>query len=448
MAVTLKRRRFLPRHSGLALLWASILIACAALPAVAEQLSLEQAVQLALERNERALAAGEQLRAAQGLVAQARAYFFPAVSVTGNFTRRPNAVKPELNGQVVTIQSQNAVSAYASLSWILFNPSVIPGYRQALLEERVQRYSSAETRRRLSFEVASAFLTTLTMDQVHVAAGHRLDYAGKTLEAARARYAAGLVSVNDVTRAELEYATAEMGSTQTQGEVQTAYLQLGYLLDAAIDGKLAQPELLLAQAELPASEADTLLAGAGERRLDLRSLSWHAKAQRALVLESSLEWLPSLTLTYQYRYTNEAGLTGKSTTWSAGLGLSWPIFDGFGRNGAYKESKARARLAELDLRGATRQVDLEVRGGLVSLASQQASLKKAQVALDAARKNAAEIAELYRQGLSNALQVADANVSLFEAEVELARQRNGLALALLNLRAAQGLDPFGKEPIS
>jgi len=446
--VTLKRRRFLPRHSGLALLWASILIAGAALPAVAEQLSLEQAVQLALERNERALAAGEQLRAAQGLVAQARAYFFPAVSVTGNFTRRPNAVKPELNGQVVTIQSQNAVSAYASLSWILFNPSVIPGYRQALLEERVQRYSSAETRRRLSFEVASAFLTTLTMDQVHVAAGHRLDYAGKTLEAARARYAAGLVSVNDVTRAELEYATAEMGSTQTQGEVQTAYLQLGYLLDAAIDGKLAQPELLLAQAELPASEADTLLAGAGERRLDLRSLSWHAKAQRALVLESSLEWLPSLTLTYQYRYTNEAGLTGKSTTWSAGLGLSWPIFDGFGRNGAYKEAKARARLAELDLRGATRQVDLEVRGGLVSLASQQASLKKAQVALDAARKNAAEIAELYRQGLSNALQVADANVSLFEAEVELARQRNGLALALLNLRAAQGLDPFGKEPIS
>ncbi len=61
-------------------------------------------------------------------------------------------------------------------------------------------------------------------------------------------------------------------------------------------------------------------------------------------------------------------------------------------------------------------------------------------------KNAAEIAELYRQGLSNALQVADANVSLFEAEVEVARQRNGLALALLNLRAAQGLDPFGKEP--
>jgi outer membrane protein TolC len=438
-----KRNFFLIRTCWVALL-ACLLLAAA--PLAAEELSLEQAVALALERNERALASGEQLRAAQGLAAQARAYFFPALSLTSSLTRRPNVIERQLGDQTITIQSQNAVAANATLNWILFNPSVIPNYRQALFAERAQRYSSADTRRRLSFEVAAAFLTTLTIDQVRVAAGHRLDYAGKTLEAARARYAAGLVSVNDVTRAELEHATAEMGATQTQGEVETAYLELGFLLDTAIDGRLVMPELLLAQAEQPAATAPDFLSGAQERRFDLRALAWNARAREALVLEPSLEWLPSLTLTYQYRYTNEAGLTGSSTTWSAGLGLSWAIFDGFGRNGLYKEAKARARQAELELRGASRQADLEVRSGLVTLASQQASLKKALVALGAASKNASEIAELYRQGLSNALQVADANVSLFEAEVEVARQRNGLALALLNLRAAQGLDPFGKEP--
>ena len=438
-----KKHVFLNRIGKAALLFCLL---SAAAPLVSEDLSLERAVQLALERNERSQVAGEQLRAAQGAMAQARAYFFPVVSLTGNITRRPNAVERELNGQTITIQSVNAVSAYASLNWILFNPSVIPNYRQALFSERSQRYSSAETRRRLSFEVSAAFLATLTLDQVHDAAGHRLDYAARTLAAAQARYAAGLVSVNDVTRAELEYATAEMGATQAQGEVRTAYLQLGYLLDAAIDGKLAAPGLLLAQAELPAAQDDEMLPGARERRLDLRALSWQAKARQAMVLAPSLEWLPSLSLTGQYRYTNEAGLTGKTTTWSAGLVMSWALFDGFGRNGRYKEAKARAQIADLDLRGAERQLDLEVRGGLVSLASQQASLKMALVALDAASKNAAEIAELYRQGLGNALQVADANVRLFEAEVEVARQRNGLALALLNLRAAQGLDPFGKEP--
>ena len=68
------------------------------------------------------------------------------------------------------------------------------------------------------------------------------------------------------------------------------------------------------------------------------------------------------------------------------------------------------------------------------------------MAQDVARKNAAETAELYRQGLASALQVADANVSLFDADVALVRQRFNLGVAFLNLEAALGLDPFGKEP--
>jgi outer membrane protein TolC len=423
-----------------------LLILPALLPAAEETMSLEQAVQLALSRNERALAAGELLRVAEGRVTKARAYFFPAISLTGNYNRRPFEVLREFNGQTITIQKLDAISGYTAVNMTLFDARTIPAYRQAVFERNAQKYGSGESLRQLSFEVAASFLMTLTMDQVYVAAGHRHEYAAKTLEAARARYAAGLVSVNDVTLAELEYATAEMGRTQMQGEVETAYLQLGYLLDSPLQGKLLVPESLLAAAEQVPAVADEMLAGAENRRLDLRALHWHAKAQHALVLEPTLKWLPNLSLSGQYRYTNEAGLTGKSTSWAAGLILNWSIFDGFSRNGEYKERKALARLADLDVQGASRSLELEVRDSLVSLTSQQASLKKAQVAWDAARKNAQEIAELYRQGLGSALQVADANVRLFEAEVEFARQRHGLAQTLLNLRAAQGFDPFGKEP--
>jgi outer membrane protein TolC len=110
----MKKGNFSFSRKSRALLLAACLLA--ALPAMAEDLSLERAVQLALERNERALAAGEQLRAAQGLAAQARAYFFPALSITGNLTRRPNAVSRQIDGQNITVQSQNAVAASAALS--------------------------------------------------------------------------------------------------------------------------------------------------------------------------------------------------------------------------------------------------------------------------------------------------------------------------------------------
>jgi outer membrane protein TolC len=93
-----------------------------------------------------------------------------------------------------------------------------------------------------------------------------------------------------------------------------------------------------------------------------------------------------------------------------------------------------------------RRVDVEVRNALVSLDIQRAAVKQARAAQQVAQKNAAETSELYRQGLASALEVADANISLFDADVALVRQRFTLGVTFLNLEAALGLDPFGKEP--
>jgi outer membrane protein TolC len=106
------------------------------------------------------------------------------------------------------------------------------------------------------------------------------------MDAAKARYAAGLVSINDVTRAELEFATAEMGVTQVKGQVETTYLQLGYLLDDMIvsSTKLKVPEFLLqAAAEADQASIEGLVTQAQDRRLDLGALRYHAKAQHSQV---------------------------------------------------------------------------------------------------------------------------------------------------------------------
>ena len=166
----------------------------------------------------------------------------------------------------------------------------------------------------------------------------------------------------------------------------------------------------------------------------------------ALTIESTLKWFPTLSLTGRYSYTNEAGLTGKNFNWNAGLAMSWTVFDGFSRNGEYSERLAVAYQADLDLQAGLRKVDVDVRTALVSLNNQRAVLKQSQKAYDVAVRNAAETSELYRQGLSSALQVADANVRLFEASVALVQARYGLGIAYMNLEAALGLDPLGKEP--
>ena len=411
-------------------------------------LTLETAVRLALTRNERALAAGAQIKAAEARVTRARSYFMPTLTTTGTYTRRPFEVKRKVGDTDIVIQSYNAFGAVAQVNMTLFDARSIPALLQANSERDAQRFASAESLRQLSFEVSNAFLATLGTDQVLEASRNRFEYARQALEAAKARYAAGLVSVNDVTRAELEYATAEMGVIQVKGQVETTYLELGFLLDDSVAArkKLVIPEFLLREAADGPPVVERMIAEAQDRRLDLGSLRYQAKAQHALMIEPTLRWLPSLSFNGQYRYTNESGLTGRPTNWNLGLTLSWAIFDGFSRNADYKERKALAVLADLDVKTVMRKIELDVRDALVSLDNQRATLKQAGIARDVARKNATETAELYRQGLGTALQAADANVRLFEAEVELVRERYGLGIAFLNLEAALGLDPFGKEP--
>jgi outer membrane protein TolC len=64
----------------------------------------------------------------------------------------------------------------------------------------------------------------------------------------------------------------------------------------------------------------------------------------------------------------------------------------------------------------------------------------------AAQKNVSETSTLYKQGLARALEVADATAGLYDAEVALAQESYQLGVALLDLRAALGLDPLGREP--
>jgi outer membrane protein TolC len=423
----------------------------ATLPSSAAQsdvLTLEAAVKRALEQNEQSLAADQSYAAAGARVTRARAFFLPQITGTGVYTRRPFQVVRDFQGTQIAIQRFNALSGVLALNLTLFDPYNIPNYRSARSEQAAQMYASAEEKRQLAFEVGNAYLATLGVDQVLVASEHRYEYAKQSLDAARARYKAGLVGVNDVTRAELEFATAEMGVTQVKGQVQTTYLQLGYLLDDPdiLERKLEVPEFLLKAAEEVTLAVDQSIEEAQNRRLDLNSLRWRASSQHALVLSPTLKWFPALSLTGQYRYTNEAGLTGRNTNWNVGATLTWALFDGFARNGEYGERKALARLADLGVQASMRQVELQVREGLVSLENQRAALKQVVVAHGAAARNATEVAELYRQGLASALEAADANVRMFEAEVTLVRERYGLAIAYLNFEAALGLDPFGKEP--
>lgn len=407
-----------------------ILVCPSALFAQEAPLTLERAVTLALERNERAAIADTTVEAAEARVSRARSAFFPRVDVTGNWRNDYDAVSTD-----------RQLATAASLSQPLFDARVFPLFRQARFAREAARFGAGESKRLLGFDAAAVFLTTLSFEQVLLAAERRRDFARTSLEDVRARFEAGLVSSNDVTRGELELATAVRGVAQAAGDVQAARVELENLLKADV-GPLASPTALL---DAAAAAPSTDVASAQQRRGDIAAERAEVEALRAFADEPRARFLPSVGFNAQTRNINDGPVFDRTNDAFFSFNFTWPVFDAGVRRAERLEREALVRGAELELEASLRDVDRELQSAAVQLTTEQAARREAAAAVDAARRNANETTILYREGLASALELADATQRLFEAEVAQATATYRMALAYLSLREASGVAAAGER---
>ncbi|MBP1642051.1 MAG: Outer rane efflux protein [Acidobacteria bacterium] len=431
---------------GLALLTLLPLAAASARAGeVAPPLTLAEALELAATRSETPAIAAARLERAEALRRQAVAALLPAFTVTGTYTRRPDEVVREIGGEEVTVQAIDALSGQAVAETVLFDLRALPLLRAATRGVEAQRLESDELRRALAFDVATGFLTVLSAERLRDATAERVRVAAVTSDEARARLEAGLAGRNDVTRTELELATARLTETRAVRDVSIARFALAYLVGAPVETRpLALPD------DFEHSELDleALTARALAHRGELAALAERAEQARQLAIAPRYGILPRFDARGTYRWTNESGLSGNETDWNFAVGLTWEIWDGGSRAALAAQLDAEAREAELTLEQSRRQVALEVAEAATAAATAEAAVEQAGVRSEVARDNAVEVRERFSNGLATALEQADAQVEQFEADAELVRQRYARAVARLALGRAVGDWPPGARPTS
>ena len=403
--------------------------------APATPLTLERAIATALERNETPEIAVARLERAQAIRDQAIAALLPSLTLNGTYTRRAREVTREISGDTVTVQAIDALNGQAVAESVLFDLRALPLLRAAKAGVAAQERESSELNRALAFDVAQGFINAISSERLLGAAQERVQVAAATLRETRIRLEAGLANRNDVTRTELEHATAEVGATQAANLVSTTRLALSYLIGESIDGReLAVPE----PPTLPAGGVEALLERAQASRLDLVALAERARQLRQLALVPRYGIAPRFDLRGLYRWTNEAGLSGSEEDWNVALNLTWELFDGGDRYAVAAQRDAEAREAELVLANAKREVELEVRRALADLEATLATVAQAEIRQEVSRANAEEVHERFLNGLATALEEADALASRFEADAQAVFQRNSRAAAQLDLLRALG----------
>jgi outer membrane protein TolC len=396
-----------------------------------DTLTIDQAVQLALTRNERARITELDVVAAEAGVDKARVAFLPVLAASGADTIHPVDKPPK-----------SVTDGALALSVPVFAPSAYPLYAQAkhLLDAQVAQ--TVDDKRVLAFDTARAFFAVLLAQRVVDAAQKELDTANANVTQTDAQFNAQLVSSNDVTRAKLDLAGSERELETDKGNFNAALVALAYIVNAKPPAKLATPTALFDAGKRALGSVDELVAQGLAQRPDLTAHKSTAVAAHDFAREPRWRFLPSFALVGELTATtNNASGTDRLDGFIEAQ-ASWTIWDGGARAADSKSRDAGAEIADLQTTMLARSVENDVRTAAAQLAAAQAALAGAQDAVDASQKNVDETAWLYKNGLAKAIELVDANEQRFTSDVSYAEAEYAVATAYLSLRQALGLNPL------
>jgi outer membrane protein len=412
------------------------------------ELNLEKTIQLAFVSNPDLQSARERIRIADGLLASARAEFYPKLGFneTFNETNTPANVFMFLLNQARFSFNQNFnhpgfidnFLTQGALQQNVYSGGLRRARQQAAEAQRVADAHALESvQNELVFRVAEAYYRLLQARELVEVRQEAVEQVRRHLQSVQTRFRAGTAVKSDVLSVEVRLA-------EVQGELITARNQLELtwaVLENVIGARM--PRLKLPREVPPApwsdrSEAvEAAVAEALQQRPEVAEMNSKQRAAQANVEAARAGKRPMVDLMGNYNVWTPNFVQGTNNLF-AGLAVSMNLFDGGRTRSAIRT--AEARVAELAARQQRLMLDieLEVRRAYLQLADAQARLRVANQALTQAEESLRETEVRYRGQTATITRLIDAQVALSSLRVRRATAQADVEIARANLERAAG----------
>ena len=454
------------------------LVCVAATPAAAQDgvLTLTQAVQEALTRNDRIVDERDTVTQAELGVTLARSAFRPKVipNVLGSFGQTNVSSQnyrvdlaqrfttgTELRLGVGTTTSQipgldggDDIRFYNADTTLTLTQPLLKGAgrdvaRRGLTGAELRR-ADAERRRTLTeqqvaVDVTGAYYRVVAQQTFVEVARQSLDRARKLRDASEAKLDAGLVSQLDVLRAQQLVSSAEMQWLDAQSAVEDARDDLLFLIGRPAGGDLQ----LAAEIPPPDQQAIDVAHATGialANRLELQSRVEEVRDADRYLRFARNQLLPQvdLNLALTRRRTTDSfsrsfGLDGFQ--FATFFTIAMPV-DRTAQQVDYQNATIDRERRQREIGRLERQIADEVKRGIRERDRLMRNVAAAEASVEVARREV-EVAELrYQRGLSNNLDVVNAESGLLMAQGRRIQAMADAAVARVRLRALLGiLDP-------
>ena len=402
---------------------------------------------------QRAAAANYDLRVADGRLREARALrtgalwdFGPTINGSAGYTDARQAKNSlPFKGSITNLTylfHTDLYDAHFDASWEI---DVFGGTRREFQEANALLASVVEDRR----DVLVSVLAEVARNYIEVRnAQRRLDIAHDNIAAqqgaldlARARFNSGLASELDVRQAEALLATTESQVPALETALKQSVHRLEVLTGqppGALSAELSQSQPIPAPPpQVPVGLPSDLL----RRRPDVRRAERELAAATANIGVQTAELFPKFSLTgvggFQ-SFSASDWFSPGGKYWSAGPTVTWRILDYGHVRSQIKAASAQAdqSLAVYEKTVLTAMEDVE--NALVAYGNEQTRYRALSAAV-AANRHSLELAnDRYRGGLTDFLNVLDAQRSLYQTEDQLADCQSAVSVNLVALYKALG----------
>lgn len=429
--------------------WLLVIILLVAIerPALAQSLTLREAISIAERNSPIAIAAAERVNEAAAKAQQAQAMFMPMLKITSSYSQSDNpvqvfmyalnqgkfALSPNLNDPGVA--DNWVISGQAGLR--LFNGGRDWANRAAAnAAKRGMINVEAATLDELRIQVTRSYLLVLTATEyVRSAEASVLSYESNE-QVLTDRVAAGTTLKTELLNVQVQKARAEERLLQARNGLALAREGLGLLLGSDSLGYSDFGTL----DEVRIAEPSAAKRGDNPAVL---AKSAFADAARAQLRAAKGGYLPSLNAFASIDRYQGWEFDGTESSWSAGLMLEWTLFDGLFTPGVVKEKRANFEAAKEDARQARLQASVEVTSASFNLDESNQRVAVMERAVELAKESAALTGQRFAQGLAISDNVINAQDALVQAEFGLAQAKADRLFAIAALRRALAMPIIG-----
>jgi TolC family type I secretion outer membrane protein len=407
----------------------------------ARAVTLQQALQLAHESNPQVVGATGAISSAQAAERSARGAYLPSLSVNaGSSLAGANTFG---TGTAAGVDGMSdSYSAGLSASYDVYTGGRRTAERTAArAETRAAEATLTAQRANVSLDVEKAFYEVLRTEDLTTVAQSRIQRAEEGVTAAQQRLQLGSATRSDLLRAQLELNTARGDLLQARTERDAAQLSLGRLVgaDEAVTATRGDESQVRS---LTDAEASALLASIQGEAPSVLAARAQTESAAAGIDAARSQYLPSVSVSSGYSWQNQNPALDESRgSWSVGIGVSYPIFNGYQREESVVRARAQQTTAQAQLADAQRAVRTQAASSIGQLRLAEQRIELAEQALATAQEDLRVQRERYRLGSSTILDLLTSQEAVVQAETDVVTARYDHQIARAELQALAGREP-------